>query len=237
MINLGDWQQTFNDEDQLKRFNSSKKFECTPIMFNREDATATFQGKSHRYQTSLNNCECVDFIRNQKACKHMYRLALEMGLLEGTFESNVLKISNQLSTEHALTFIDILSDEAQKIVQDFLYYHLYKKRENYGYIKSTILNELLNNEVFIVCDDAPALFDPFGRNELNEKIAPYSIPGFKKNLKKEKLIDWVIATAPHIITELTSDAVAVTLHPKFTKTKRKVYSHLKQKFPGDEIWI
>lgn len=33
------------------------------------------------YKTSLEACECTDFTRNQRPCKHMYHLALHLGLL------------------------------------------------------------------------------------------------------------------------------------------------------------
>lgn len=37
----------------------------------------------HTYRTTLTQCECVDFRMRGKPCKHMYRLAMELGLLIG----------------------------------------------------------------------------------------------------------------------------------------------------------
>lgn len=36
-------------------------------------------GRDGTYRVTLSDCECVDFYRRQLPCKHMYRLALELG--------------------------------------------------------------------------------------------------------------------------------------------------------------
>lgn len=37
--------------------------------------------KGERYLTTLNSCQCGDYIRKRAVCKHMIRLAMELGLL------------------------------------------------------------------------------------------------------------------------------------------------------------
>ncbi len=50
-------------------------------------------GKIKDYDVSLEKCTCVDFSRRGKPCKHMYRLAIELGL----FSVNEEKIAEKLS--------------------------------------------------------------------------------------------------------------------------------------------
>lgn len=42
------------------------------------------QGHDNVYDVSLLKCDCVDFQRRQLPCKHMYRLAMELGLIKET---------------------------------------------------------------------------------------------------------------------------------------------------------
>lgn len=38
-----------------------------------------------QYNVFLDHCNCPDFKRRQKPCKHMYRLALELGIIDGPY--------------------------------------------------------------------------------------------------------------------------------------------------------
>ncbi|UED78400.1 SWIM zinc finger domain-containing protein [Lysinibacillus sp. CD3-6] len=231
------WGDIHEQESQLKRINSAKKIACTPISIDKSNYSAVFQGKKIRYSTSLEECSCVDFSRNKQPCKHIYRLALELGIIKGEYESNILKVIDQLSPNDAIAMIDSISEESQKILREFLYNHLYHNHENLGFVINDNIIELIKHNIFIVVDDIAAAIGAYKRNELNNMIEPFSIPGFKKNLKKERLIEWVIDTAPEIIPELTSASTAVTINPMFTKTKRRVYIHLNNKFREDLDWI
>lgn len=38
-----------------------------------------------KYNVFLDHCSCPDFKKRQKPCKHMYRLALELGIIDGPY--------------------------------------------------------------------------------------------------------------------------------------------------------
>ena len=61
-------------EDQLKRQQSAASLQLDSI--DRDART----GKIKTYDVSLDGCTCVDFSRRHKPCKHMYRLATELGV-------------------------------------------------------------------------------------------------------------------------------------------------------------
>lgn len=46
--------------------------------------TASIRGKTDTYTTTLDSCTCKDFQFNREPCKHMYHLALVLGLLGDT---------------------------------------------------------------------------------------------------------------------------------------------------------
>lgn len=63
-----------DDPEQVKRQKSALRLDVQAI-----DAT-TQTGKINKYDVSLTGCSCRDFQLRKKPCKHMYRLAHELGV-------------------------------------------------------------------------------------------------------------------------------------------------------------
>ena len=67
-----------------KRSGSALVAEMTPLSLDSQAAQASFAGSSEMYWADLEKCTCMDFNINQSMsapCKHMIRLAMELGLL------------------------------------------------------------------------------------------------------------------------------------------------------------
>lgn len=231
------WGDIHDQDAQVKRINSAKKIDCTPISINRNSYSGVFQGRKSPYITLLEECQCMDFKRQKKPCKHIYRLAMELNLIEGQYQSDLQKIINQLSLDEGISLINSVSDDSQQTVKEYLYQHLYQKRDEYGFLISDNIIELIKQNIFIVIENKVALFDSYGRNDINKMVTPYNLTGFKKNWKKEVLVEWIISNHPNIVPEITKDSIVVSMHPQFTKTKRKVYSHLNKKFERDLSYL
>lgn len=60
--------------EQLKRQKSAMSLKMASV------DTEKQTGVIKNYSVSLENCTCVDFMRHNKPCKHMYRLAIELGI-------------------------------------------------------------------------------------------------------------------------------------------------------------
>ena len=87
--------------DQLKRIKSALKLKMDSIDFDNQT------GKIKDYEVSLDRCTCIDFGRRHKPCKHIYCLALELGVFsaEGKIvrnisTSSVSKEDNRNSANH-----------------------------------------------------------------------------------------------------------------------------------------
>ena len=79
-----------NEPDQLKRQKSALSSKCTPAEVDHVNQTGIFKGSGKKpYNTTLNSCTCRDYFVRRLPCKHMYRLAMELGLFEGDFKSNI----------------------------------------------------------------------------------------------------------------------------------------------------
>ena len=74
------WDDQHDSSDQKKRASKAYSADNTPISIDRDNMAGQFQGSSGRYETSLEKCTCVDFVRRKLPCKHMYRLAIELDL-------------------------------------------------------------------------------------------------------------------------------------------------------------
>lgn len=69
--------------EQVKRRLNGEKIKADAITVNVEDQTAVVIGSDPEpYRVSLSECSCFDFASREWPCKHIYRLASELGMLE-----------------------------------------------------------------------------------------------------------------------------------------------------------
>lgn len=108
------------DEAQARRFERSGEAACSPDFVDKEGRKAVFPssgGKS--YDTSLISCSCVDFAKNKgMPCKHMYRLAMELGVLDCDFKSGLNKNKAKKIPESGY---DGLTMGAKRILMEILF--------------------------------------------------------------------------------------------------------------------
>ena len=70
------------DPEQLKRQESACSKKLTPISIDEELQIGVFEGSSKDYTVTLDKCQCADFGRRKLPCKHIYRLAHELGVFD-----------------------------------------------------------------------------------------------------------------------------------------------------------
>lgn len=104
-------------QDQKKRQKAALKLNVQLV-----DPAAN-SGKINDYDVSLTECSCIDFSRRHLPCKHMYRLAHELGIL--VLEGEVLNDPSlhncyYIKTERdsLKTTISTLPEKSQEILQE-----------------------------------------------------------------------------------------------------------------------
>lgn len=112
------WDGCHRSKDQEQRLTNARAAACTPIQVNTQDGSATFQGASRKYKTSLGYCGCTDFKRRKLPCKHIYRLALELGLLPGPVAAY---LHSGYSWTQAVEIIEAFPDDVQREFLTHLY--------------------------------------------------------------------------------------------------------------------
>ncbi len=112
------WDSSIHESDYAaKRIKSAKSAKLTPIEINPIDCYGYFQGAHGRYETWLDSCPCGDFIRSKLPCKHIYRLAIELGVMNEEVSTDQRAIPelniHKVSLSETLDIVETLSTEAQ----------------------------------------------------------------------------------------------------------------------------
>lgn len=118
------WENTWPRETHitdyaLKRINSAKSAKLTPLKIDTIDFYGYFQGSSGKYETFLDSCPCGDFRRSKLPCKHIYRLAMELGLMDNTDTKNNINAiitpkNERTSLDETIDLVESLPENVQR---------------------------------------------------------------------------------------------------------------------------
>lgn len=82
-MNFGNWEDSIhNDYDQIKRIAYIQKIKVNDVNVVPSEEAAKITGTDNIYDVTLNSCTCYDFATRKLPCKHIYRLAFELGFLD-----------------------------------------------------------------------------------------------------------------------------------------------------------
>mgnify|MGYP001043138175 CR=1 FL=1 len=232
---LKQWKDTWEDEVHTtdyatKRIKSAKSAKLTPIEINKSDLYGYFQGSSGRYETFLDSCSCIDFAMHRRPCKHIYRLAIELGLMDLEAQNNpdavLLPRKERASLEQTIDIIEKLSEEAQgrllSIASEIRSTTpVYQVRCDY------ILAELI--KCGIIVDREPQNHSiTFGlKKDIQNLLDSEKIP-YKKSSKKKILEDLCIQHIPEKAAKIFGQATYVTIPAKFSP--RNIHFYLNRKY-------
>ena len=79
-----DWEHSIhNDDAQISRQGCAMTYPMDIIKINEKKKTGRFSGtNAPYYNTTLSSCTCFDFQTRKLPCKHIYRLAVELNMIE-----------------------------------------------------------------------------------------------------------------------------------------------------------
>lgn len=228
------WKDTWKNEIHttdyaLKRIKSAKSAKLTPIKIDTENSYGYFQGSHGRYETFLDHCPCGDFRRSKLPCKHIYRLAIELGLMniETNHDINAIATPKNecISLDNTIDIVEKLSEEAQ---HELL--HIASNIRSTTPVYKVVLNsniiELINSG--IVVDAKPDKHEiNFGKkNEIVELLDAENI-SYDKKSKKCVLEDLCIKHISAKAKETFGEIIYVSIPTKFSSQKIHFYLHRK----------
>ena len=84
-VTFGKWEPSIHDDfEQVKRMESARKLKKDIVEIDREAKRIRIQGSAGKpYHSTLDKCDCMDFIKRNLPCKHIYCLAFELGEMDG----------------------------------------------------------------------------------------------------------------------------------------------------------
>ena len=181
-----------NEKEQLRRQKSALKLKTDSI--NHSEKTGFISG----HFVTIDNCDCMDFIMRKKPCKHMYRLAEDLGIFEissKTSDKNIVATDIYgEGTDEKRYFRNLIKDNIRNISKD-AQLELQKftsrpKKKIYKVNTNNFIDELINAGLLIKTNLT-----------LRESIENLKVADIRKmctqekpqkNLNKNELIDFFI---------------------------------------------
>ena len=225
------------DDDVTERKKREKKAasaECTPLSIDLDLKRGQFKGSSGYYKTTLDGCSCIDFSRRRHPCKHMYRLAAELGVYKlGELQNDVSKVKmmkyEKDSLEgHYTAIVDSYPEDVQRDLQEALY----RWHNNESYVSTQSLVRLpVSDNLLVVVDDPVLILKSKTQKETVDGLLSAGFP-FPEDLKttKKARYEWCLShpSAPcHIVFP---DDVVVKVSDSLEPVALRVYKYLNKKY-------
>lgn len=227
-----------SDSEQLKRQKSALRLKIQEV--NKDLQTGVING----HLVSLDDCDCQDYHVRQKPCKHMYRLAHELGIfhLSGTVineptNRNATSIKDEkLKLEQD---VSLLSEDLKTFLQSVLSRHLYGGKVPLITKTKDVPQELLEQDLIVVsrpCDN-DLLANHAKMNELSAIIKKNKC-NIKLNQKKTAILNLLSEQYPDVYEDYIADLSFVFPSDRLLLSPRKIYSSLlppKEEYGDDDL--
>lgn len=228
-MSFGNWpEELHSDRDQQKRIASARSAKTTPNSIDKNRQIAVFSGSGAvPYTTTLDSCTCVDFVRRKLPCKHIYRLAIELGLLGLSAKSGVNK-NNLIPWDEAVAELENLSDKSQLLIKQF-FYQEQAKSEGYLIPAKFVGDDLLACPLIKKIEAPLLILKSFKRQEIIGILDEHGITGFKRNMSIQALSEWCLDNVPNILN-LIPHTFVFRFSDSFQKWHKKVFTYLRRKY-------
>ncbi|MDE7425209.1 MAG: SWIM zinc finger domain-containing protein [Lachnospiraceae bacterium] len=223
-----------NEEEQIKRQKSATSSKCTPKKL--DDNVGVFKGSSKDYITTLTDCQCRDYALRRFPCKHMYRLAHELGVfvLNSTVSSNE-NISSELRMDDILPTLESL-DKETLLFFAYQCYHLGNDNKN-GPLTIKIddwdlFQKLLDNKLLVGGKDYKASLSHLKVAELKELCKASPTKDIPK--KKPDLVEYVLNN--YDVTDVNFSKIYATfeLSPEIKHMAFSLHKRIHSMYPNCE---
>ena len=211
-----------DEADQLKRQKAALKLNVQAV------DTAAATGKINDYDVSLEKCPCIDFSRRHLPCKHMYRLAHELGIfplagkvVNDPTEKNTAQ--KKKDTQSIMELVASLSDEEKNILYHVMYIYIYQNKRPSVFKLTDIPPSLFEKNLLTHTDcDMYSLSNYIRKDFLSSIVREHSLP-IKLNGKKSAILEAIKQNHQEIFQQILDDVFFVIPSPVVMISPRKIY--------------
>lgn len=218
-----------NTEYASKRIKSAKSAKLTPIRINHEEMYGHFQGSHGRYETFLDICPCGDFHRSHLPCKHIYRLAMELGIFDNsdmqTDSLCIVSPKNDIQETSLEELVSILESGGMSVIESYANYQ-FKRGTRFSVDISIPAHAfLVNQDFWEVCSEQTTDFFQLLKvkdikNALNDNnIIP------PNGLNRNSLIEWILTNHKTKLDTLFPNMLECTFSRKYDLFHNKLYQY------------
>jgi hypothetical protein len=231
---------------QLNSLHAATTGALTPMpgTLDREAQCCSFWG-SKQYQTTLSTCTCPVYTHKHIPCKHIYRLAMELGYIDAevkTATPSGQRRSEQLfGKDEAIAALAAMTDAAQRTVMEHLRGAQNNQTSRYSSFiveDAAIAKELRECPLFVElpvdlktdvllhtsCDQLAELVG------LSQSVAPYT----GTTRRKAPMADWLIENATNLSELLPPRYKFACIHG-FDMAQVAAYKYLIEKYEPERI--
>lgn len=231
---------SLNCYDQQQRFERGLYSKQTPLQLDTQRKTGTFAGSMGPYRTTLENCTCPDYLQRKYPCKHMYRLAVEMGLFDDMIDRDKLnrtslKLEDRIPFDKAIREIENLASREQIEFRLIIYMYLYRdKKEGVARPRSNeATSELINRKFIYTVENDVEILNYLRRDQLVSYLRLSGVTGFKANSSKDNLIVWCADNIKNLHEILDRYELCVLPSPRYMQHIFRIYKFLTKKFSNE----
>ena len=231
------WDGSHDTTDQQKRIARAYSAENTPLSISVDDCTGQFQGNSGRYDTSLSECTCTDFKRRKQPCKHMYRLAIELGTYgdksQVKSDQYARKVPKDEMSDLAIKLvgkIENYSDTEQIEIKGVLLEILFHKQQSVFFEDASVIQNALNDDVLSGTRCYSRFINKMRKKDMLQAIAEQGdeLPKDRKLVKD--IADWLIMHSEKYGPLLFPHCMEIRPSPELSLISLTIYKYLHRKF-------
>lgn len=170
------------------------------------------------YCTSLSNCDCEDFKRRNLPCKHMYKLACELCIIDENWDlsglsSNLKELLDSLSATAIHTFIRLMDS--------------YRYAAKFEVSKRTV-SPLVKCGLLVEDNFYPLILDKkYNKDELLAFLSPSSLCAVSSKDKKSQIIRYIIDNEPKLLKALCDKFYTVSFSDTVNDNFDYIYRYCK----------
>lgn len=222
-----------DEPEQLKRQKAAARLNVQSI----DPKSQT--GQINNYTVTLTDCSCRDFIIRRNPCKHMYRLAHELGIFqiaEKVKNDPTIKTHAETLAEKAATveLVKTLSDKEKAVLYEVMYEYIYHHATSCFDAADIPLALFGKNLLCRVDTDVAALAKLMRKDALSLIVRKHNLP-IKLNAAKVAILEALQELFPHIFQEIISSKCFVIPSELVMSAPKKIYGLVLQ--PRDSFFV